>query len=842
MDTNGLRFWMLADEEQWFIRDTAAQVRYDGVRRSVRLASTRPLPPVTDAAADRDEAHARLARIPHTLDAYDTRAYWDDEAGAVMATGSFPEAVMIFMPPSGVAPSDLAMGYDGVLYVTLEGRVVLLDRLDRWAPVTLELPGFAAWRLAADPTGGVWVLDRDNRQLGRVQGLPLRERPHAEYAPGTFRPEEENPHPPTLAQLPDTGLAADVQPVAVACSPTGQVAVLTWREDEEAQLWRLIDTAQWAPPMRLRHARHPYSLAWVDDAHVALLLPGTLTEAPVYPVPDEAAEAEPVGDMYPLREYDGGPFLHGLRVPPHYPRGAAASAPLHRLSLPAFASQGTALNNMALDSGSAQTVWHRLYLEASIPAHCGIRVFLSATDDAVSAEELDAVIHPDDWHEHHFGERFAQEISAGVPRGTWVPSPSEIPLHPGFVLCEHEPGHAGLFTALVQRSNRRMRSLQGRFLHAKVVLSGDGRTSPELWAVRAYASRFSYVEHYLPELYRETEFGPEAEAVIPASEPSTTTPADFLSRFLMNFEGILTPLEDRVAHAYLLTDPYTTPDDALEWLGSWIGLSFDPAYPPSQRRRLLAEAPQLYRRRGTLPGLRQALNVATNDAVDGGEIVILEAFRLRRVLAIILGAGLADEEDPLLGGLVFSGNAIVGDTLVLGDEEHKEFLALFGADIPTEAAEDATIQALYDRLAYRVTVLVHREVTPQNLGLIRRVVELETPAHVLSQVVTASYPLLVGIASLVGVDTYLGPEQAPLPVRVGESYVGFRDVLRRPESFDPRLGGRRAAENWQERLRPLASPGEDMTIDMGASFTLDASRSQAGPRWRLAQYRWRLLE
>lgn len=867
MDANGLRFWMLADAEDWHT-GAGLHTQYDAGRRRLRLSSERAASARTEFAdeAARQEAETRARSLlevtPQARDEFGTRAFRDLDTDAVMAAGAAPGEVALFHLPDANWPSSLALGHDGVLYTAISptGEVRMQDMRNRWEAVTVSgmyveaeegraERDFMAWRLAAAPGGGVWALDRSASRLGLVEGLPQQVRPYGPYAPGTFRPCRENSHAPRLRVLSGRVCPATETPVAIASSPQGRLALLSWvrRGDSHepyVSVVRLLD-GQGEPEaeVRLTEASYPYSLAWVTEDRVALLTDEARSEALVYQLAEGEPELPPVGDVYPLRHRgeggSGGPFLNGVTLPPHYPN-AKGTAALHRLSLHSYARDGKASNAITLDSGSAQTLWHRLYVEALIPAGCCVRVFLAASDDKDARPAADDAA---EWHEHYFGETAAHKVDATAPRGAWVPAPSELPFHQGMLGCEPKKNRVGLFTALVQRTRRRVRSLRGRFIHARLELSGDGRVTPEVAALRIYASRFSYLENYLPELYHEDLFGPDADEILATGE--TATRADFLERFLGNFEGVLTPLEDRIANAHLLTDPQSVSDDALEWLGSWLGVAFEDAYPRERRRRLLAETPLLYRERGTLRGLERALDIATGGAVAGGEIVVLEDFRLRRTFATILGADLADEEDPLLAGLTTSGNSYVGDTLFLGDEHHKEFLALFAADLPLAAEEQAAVEGFLERLAHRVTVLVHQEIEPQDLGLVSRIVEQEIPAHVVARVLKASYPFLVGLASLVGVDTYLGARPRPLPARVGRTFIGGGDFITRPASLDPRLGGGQAppsAEGVTPVARPVARLGTRLVVPEGISFTLDGSGSRAGAGRTLRRFIWRLNE
>jgi phage tail-like protein len=829
VDANGQNFRMLCDASHWRLLEDPSGLEYDHARGALRLAHQRREVTFTDNPALAEE---RLLLTPQTQDNYGNRARLDDSGERIVASGLVASETEIYRAAEGAQITDIAMGYDDVLYIAIDGRIVMQDRRERWAQPEYAVPGlsdFNAWRLAADPRGGAWVLDREHKKLARLRGMPLHKLAERRTSSETPAHCEENTDPPRLQLLERVAWPETETPVAIACSQDGEIAVLCWVEDQDSRVRMLTAQRELTAGIQLSGSTHPYSLKWLTRQRIALLLAGINREAPVYRVDSKQSASWPAGDLYPLkRDFNNGPFLHGLHQPPHYPTLDGSRA-LHRLSFPFYSRNGEAANDpilAPLDGGSANMTWHRLYLEAVIPRGCGIKVWLAATDDLANSVDL-----PENWYEHRFGRIYATPTRADIPVAVWESMPSELPHHPGLLPCPAQPQQSGLFSVLIQRSTRQVRCLRGRYLKVHVQLTGQGRETPEIFALRAYGERFSYIDEYLPQLYREDMYQPEADI------PGDATAADFFARFVTNFEGIFTNLEDRIAHAHLLTDPQSAPLESLPWLGSWIGHEVNQSLPEPVQRNFLLAASELDRWHGTLRGLKLALEIATEGAISGGEIVVLEDFRLRRTFASIIGADLADENDPLTAGASVSGNSFVGDSLFIGDENNREFLALFSSDLPVDTSEQAAIEQLFDRLAHRITILVHQQVEPQDLGLIKQIARQETPAHVEYRVMSASNRFLVGMAALVGVDSYLANRLPPASAAVGNTLLGKNNYIRGPGALDSRLRELGSGAPDIEERSPIAfAPGA--SVEVGDDIVLDGSESRAFGGRSLTKYNW----
>jgi phage tail-like protein len=886
MDANGLRVWS-------FIRPADFRLPGPpGLQWSATTATMRLSSQQTKPALHENEALARtLAAAPSmAVDAAGTWAFWDATSLSVRVAGagnaSTPLPIPPDVPPGTATPGDIALGNDDVLYMARNGAVALIDRRDRWPPARAALVGFHADRLAPAPDGGMWVLDRAAGRLARLSGLPLRDGAFAPKNDDMFVPIEPNPNPPTLSLVPGA-LPAGHTAVDVATSPAGQVMILAWRAGADAALLRWHDGVVSAV-CTCAGLTFPTSLAWLDEERVTLLVTDGTRLAPqayVYELAGAGPGALPSGAVHPLVAPWPGGFAKAPGRPPQYPVASLSTKapatppaeplglrPLRALSGTTYARSGGVLLG-ALDCQVPRSVWHRLYLEASIPPHCGVRVWAYASDDAAVPAAPETAGAPD-WSLHAFGGTAADVPDAA--RGAWLPIPSELPFNPGLLQCTPQEGRTGLFTVLLQRPGKRVRVIAGRYLWLHIELGGNSLMTPEIAALRVHGPRFSYRDRYLPPLYRETAFPPDADAA------GAATPPDFLERFLGLFEGDLTQIEDRIASSWLLTDPAATPDSALPWLASWIGVDLDEIADPARQRQVLAAAPYTAALHGTLGGLMAALELATGGvlirggqvdlsgdiprpgdlalaqlgdqtyrvmvlavaapgtggetivmaggSITSGALVVVEGFRLRRTFSTILGADLADENDPLTLGLATSGNSFVGDTLFLGKQWQQDFLALFNA-ASLSAAERRSVTRFLDELAFRAFVLVHEGVRDAVWRRLTRIVAAASPAHVATAVLPAAPRLIVGVASLVGLDTFLEAPQQAGTVTIDRSRIGLRDVVGGAGRLDER-GGMPAA------TAPTAVIDGPAVVLKGRPFLLSGLRSQPASGRRLDHYVW----
>lgn len=426
-----------------------------------------------------------------------------------------------------------------------------------------------------------------------------------------------------------------------------------------------------------------------------------------------------------------------------------------------------------LDSGIPDTQWHKIILQACIPRGCRVNVMVHCSDTQDESED----------------KQFFQQH-----KPLWRSLNSELPFHNDW--GEPKKNERGVFEVLLQRPGGEVRELRGRYLQLRLEMSGDGRSSPAIHAIRVYYPRLCWQENFLPQhFHQQKSVDKEAGTEIEISANG----ADIRQRIFASLESMLAPIEDRIAASEYLFDPQVSPRQMLPTIASTLGLNdMSEHWPEARQRRMISDAGKLQQRHGTYAGLVLALDIATDGAVAAGQIVALENFRFRRTLATILGVSLDDKHHPLTLGSGQSGNSIVGDSLILTKKGAREFLALLSPDSykdsedeninSTQQTDQQLVESFFDKYAHRITILLHGDARRWQHN-VDAVLHKYAPAHLQWTIKATNHPFVLGLAPLLQIDTYL--EQKPEAKRVvlNKTQLGREGLIRNESALSPSSAG-----------------------------------------------------
>ncbi len=532
-----------------------------------------------------------------------TTHFWAsaDEAVRRPSSGKF-DACPPPQPEIPLAFSGLTITQEHYLVAgVLEPKgLVVFDLFHGGPPRQLVWPKavpFVPFDMAPAPGGGVWVLDHKNHHLwalDRTFAVLRQNQPQIDVSPAppdAFSPADGSVPPARLPGLFPAGISTQsasplqsIDAIAVEALPDGSVLLLESNPANRfSVIYRFRDGSQIGNPISLEGVlkllspedRNGFQLLGFDFAFLAeeqtpsgprrntLCVVGQNGDQSwAFHVAYDTDQfvLTPLPDYYPMRLFGGRGLIAGQTQA--YYDSQDRFIPLVMQKRPRFAEQAI-LVTKPFDGKQPDCVWHKLLLDASIPADTEVQVWSRAHNDS-------RLLELQDWS--HEPQPYLRSNGTELP---WTNLPSGL----------------GTWELLFQRAT-------GQYLQLKLVLSGNGKLSPRLRALRAYYPRFSYLGHYLPTVYREDEQS-----------------ASFLDRFLANIEGFYTSIEDRIATVQALFDAYSAPSDALDWLANWFGVALDPAWTEGKRRLFLRHAAKFFEARGTVPGMMMALLLALDDCV-----------------------------------------------------------------------------------------------------------------------------------------------------------------------------------------------------------------------------------
>jgi phage tail-like protein len=294
-----------------------------------------------------------------------------------------------------------------------------------------------------------------------------------------------------------------------------------------------------------------------------------------------------------------------------------------------------------------------------------------------------------------------------------------------------------------------------QYIWLKVVLTSvDPATSPRLRGVRAETQGEDYRD-FLPLIYVRAD-----------------QQTQFLFRLLQLARIELGGVEENLDTVFRLFEADFATHSELRWLARWIALELPVIADDSQCRELIRRAVQLYRRRSTPRGLADFVEIYT-----GVRPTILEAFSERGIWVLGSGSRLGfdtclpaidpigmvvpDPDNPLAVGAGCCptpvGSAVVGESGPLDVTE-------LGAPLFAEAA-------------YRFYVFVpaYQVADTKLLTELRRVLDLEKPAHTDYHLCVVEPDMRVGFQAQLGIDTIIGGE--PPPPRLDRLRLGSQTWL-----------------------------------------------------------------
>jgi phage tail-like protein len=549
----------------------------------------------------------------------------EQEAGAFQPKDAQPPVMPRTL--SGLAVTDdhyLVVGTlapAGLLIFDLHGAGGTPQQL-LW-PTDVE---FTPFDMCPRPGGGVWILDREHKCYWAIDRhfnvLSLSGDAATLDETEDFQPVEPNPVPPRPAppREPRLRITLDMaaqldvlDPISIEALPDGSVLILgnrpgfafsrvhrflgpqeLGRAVSTIAIIRLIEREQWRDFRLVGYdiafvPQHASAQGTVPDRLYVAEAAGNQTWQPAQAGADVSSERirlDPVAAFLPMRLF-GGKGLNAAGDSVYYDF-ADGWLPLTEQRRPRYANEATLITD-SFDGQEPDCVWHRLLLDACLPPETQVTVWSRAANDL---NELNGA--------------------------TWLPEPqlylrgdgSELPYtrrngQSGAQGQQPTPDGRGTWELLFQR-------VSGRYLQLQLRLRGNERNTPRLRALRAYYPRFSYLNHYLPAVYREDDQS-----------------ASFLDRFLANLEGLYTTLEDKIAAVQMLFDVRSAPADVLAWLASWFGIAFDPSWDEARQRMFIKHAMFFFQYRGTLLGLEMALSLALDKCVD--DSVFTEQPQARRL-------------------------------------------------------------------------------------------------------------------------------------------------------------------------------------------------------------------